>query len=79
MDDIRFVELQIEAVTNDMYRYLGWFPDEKEMLKKESVKAIDDLVLISQNSLPIEKVENRQTSILTLLLFSCWDNGDCPG
>jgi len=46
VDDLRFVELQIEAVTIDMYRYLGWFPDEKEILKKASVKAIDNLEVI---------------------------------
>jgi len=46
LDDIRLVELQIEAVTIDMHRYLGWFPEEKKMLKKASVKAIDDLELI---------------------------------
>lgn len=46
MDDIRLVELQIEAVTIDMHRYLGWFPEEKKKLKKASVKAIDDLELI---------------------------------
>lgn len=43
LDDVRFVELQISAVTTDMYQYLGWFPDEKEMLKKASAKAIDNL------------------------------------
>ncbi len=46
LDDIRFVELQIEAVTIDMHRYLGWFPEEKKMIKKASVKALDDLELI---------------------------------
>jgi len=48
LDDIRFVELQIEAVTIDIHRYLGWFPEEKKMLKKASVKAIDDLALIKR-------------------------------
>lgn len=43
LDDIGFVEWQLSAVTIDMYRYLGWFPNEKEMLKKASVKAISDL------------------------------------
>jgi len=26
--DVRFIELQIDAVTIDMDRYLGWFMDE---------------------------------------------------
>jgi len=43
LHDIRFIELQIEAVTIDMYRYLGWFFDRKEMMRKASAKAIDDL------------------------------------
>jgi hypothetical protein len=46
LDDIRFVQLQVEAVTIDMYLYLGWFPDEKDALKKASVKAIRDLEMI---------------------------------
>jgi len=46
LDDIRFVELQIEAVTIDMHRYLGWLPEEKEMLKKASVRAINSLEVI---------------------------------
>jgi len=46
LDDIRFVELQFSAVITDMYMYLGWFPEEKEMLKKASVKAISDLKTI---------------------------------
>lgn len=46
LDDIRFVELQIEAVTIDMYRYIDWFPEKKELIKKASVKAIADLELI---------------------------------
>jgi len=43
IEDIRFVDLQIDAVTIDMHRYLGWFFDKKDMMKKASVKAIDDL------------------------------------
>jgi len=46
MDDIRFVELQIDAVNIDMDRYIGWFPDEKEMLKKASIGAVNDLELV---------------------------------
>lgn len=46
LEDIGFVELQTSAVTIDMYRYLGWFPEEKEMIKKASVKAISDLKTI---------------------------------
>ncbi len=47
LDDIRFIELQIGAVTIDMYRYIGWFFDNKEMLKKASAIAIHDLGTIN--------------------------------
>lgn len=43
LDEIIYVELQIEAVTIDMHRYLGWFPNNKEMLKKASTIAVNDL------------------------------------
>jgi len=33
-------------LTIDMYRYLGWFPEEKKMLKKAPIKAIDNLEVI---------------------------------
>ena len=46
VDDIRLIQLQIEAVTIDMHRYLGWFPEEKEMLKKASIKSQHDLQAI---------------------------------
>ena len=46
IDDIKFSELQISAVKIDMHRYLGWFPDDKELLRKASLKAIDDLAAI---------------------------------
>ena len=46
LDDIRFVELQIDAVNIDMDRYIGWFFDKKEMLKKASTRAVNDLELV---------------------------------
>ena len=62
LDDIRLVELQIEAVTIDMHLYLGWFPEKKEMLKKASVKAIDDLINI-KNYLNQLKFTNDLTDL----------------
>lgn len=43
LDELVYVELQMSAVTTDMYMYLGWFADEKDWIKKASVKAINDL------------------------------------
>ncbi len=43
LDDIRFVDLQILAVMIDMDRYLGWLFSEKGMVKKASIKAVNDL------------------------------------
>ncbi|MHA1676296.1 MAG: hypothetical protein ACTSU6_03875, partial [Candidatus Njordarchaeales archaeon] len=48
MDKMAFIQLQISAVTTEMYRYLGWFPDEKEWIKEASEKAIVDLDEIRQ-------------------------------
>lgn len=43
MDKMAFIQLQISAVTTEIYKYLGWFPDEKEWIKEASEKAIVDL------------------------------------
>ena len=70
IDDIRFVELQIEAVSIDMYRYLGWLFEEKEMTKKASVKAIDNLTIIKdylkQISFTDEMLELRDSNLLII-------------
>ena len=78
LDDIRFVELQIEAVTIDMHRYLGWFPDEKEMLKKASVKALDDLELIKdylrQLDFAEQLIELKESNLtITDMLIGIYD------
>lgn len=46
LDDIGFVELQFSAVTIDMQIPLGWFPNDGDMIKTASVKALDDLKTI---------------------------------
>ena len=43
LDKILFSDLQLQAVTVDMYLYIGWFPEEKEEMKEASQKAISDL------------------------------------
>lgn len=43
LEELRFAEGQLGAVTTDMYLYLGWGFDEKEAMKEASVKAIADL------------------------------------
>lgn len=43
LDELRFVELQLSAVTTDMYQYLGWGADEKEAMKEASLRAISEL------------------------------------
>ena len=61
LDELIFMELQISAVTTDMYMYLGWFPDKKEWIKEASARAINDLTeirtRISGLNLPTELVE----------------------
>ena len=39
LDKILFSDLQLQAVTVDMYLYLGWFPEEKEGMREASQKA----------------------------------------
>jgi len=43
LDELAFIGLQIQAVDIDMYLYLGWLPEEKELMKEASKKAIADL------------------------------------
>jgi hypothetical protein len=46
LDQLRFTELQLSAVTTDMYLYLGWGMDEKKAMKEASLRAISDLDLL---------------------------------
>ena len=62
LDDLKFVEMQISSVVIDMQRYLGWFPDDKNMMKKAAVKAIDDLINI-KNYLNQLKFTNDLTDL----------------
>ena len=39
IDVLRLSELQMSAVKIDMHRYLGWFPDDKVILRQASLKA----------------------------------------
>ncbi|MGD9014841.1 MAG: hypothetical protein PVI33_02305 [Candidatus Omnitrophota bacterium] len=48
LEKLAFLELQIGAVTTEMYMYLGWFPDNKEGIKQASGEAIVDLDEIRQ-------------------------------
>ena len=43
LDELRFEELQLSAITTDMYLYLGWGIEEKEAMKEAAGKAIADL------------------------------------
>lgn len=43
LDDLRFAELQLSAITGDMYLYIGWEMEEKEAMKAAAGKAIADL------------------------------------
>ena len=81
LDDIRFIELQIDAVTTDMYRYLGWFFDEKDMMKRASIKAISDLRTIKdylqQISFTDDLLELRDINITIIdNLIQTYDNID---
>jgi len=42
LDSISYYDLQVGAVTTDMYLYLRWLPDEKEAMKKASGEVEDE-------------------------------------
>jgi len=58
LEDLRYVELQISAVTVDMQRCLGWFPEEKGMMKEAAVKAVDELKGIRDYLVQLELTGN---------------------
>lgn len=43
LDELAYADLQISAVTVDMAKSLGWFPDDKEAMKAAAVRADRDL------------------------------------
>ena len=42
LDSMGYYNLQVDAVTTDMYLYFGWLPDEKEAMKKASDEVEDE-------------------------------------
>ena len=42
LNSISYYNLQVDAVTTDMYLYFGWLPDEKEAMKKASDEVEDE-------------------------------------
>lgn len=48
LDSMSYYNLQVGAVTTDMYLYFGWLPDEKEAMKKASNEAILRLEYIKE-------------------------------
>lgn len=67
LDELRYIDLQLAAVTTDMYLYLGWPPEEKDMMKDASQKAITDLNEIKNHltglSLPNELVNLKHMNL----------------
>lgn len=67
MDKMAFIQLQISAVTTEIYKYLGWSPDEKEWLKEASEKATADLDEIRQQvtelKLPKQLTKLKKTNL----------------
>ncbi len=43
LDEIIFANFQLEAVTIDMERFLGWYFEDKELIEEGSQKALKDL------------------------------------
>jgi len=48
LQDLRFIDYQLGAVSTDMHLYLGWAFDDKQAMKEASEKAILDLKELEQ-------------------------------
>jgi hypothetical protein len=79
MDDIKFAEVQMVAVTIDMDRYLGWFPDEKDIIEQASIKAVSDLKEVERylNALQLtgDLAELRDTQLAILPAMTKYYDG----
>lgn len=54
MDELIYTEIRIAAVTVDMYMYLGWMPEEKDLMRDNSKQAILDLDAIRTDLINLE-------------------------
>ena len=41
--EMRYADLQVMAVTTDMFLPLGWYPEDKEAIQSDSFQAVKDL------------------------------------
>jgi len=70
LDKILFSDLQLQAVTVDMYLYIGWFPEKKEWMREASQKAINDLEELAsfvKESNPPKSLVNLKEEFLKLI------------
>jgi len=74
LDEIRFADLQIEAVFIDMERYLGWYPDDKKRIKHAAEKAVLELKAVkdflNQLILPDNLAELKEEQIELIVALS---------
>ena len=74
LDALSFINTRITAVTIDMYRYLGWFADDKDVLARAAENSIGELAAINgdlealqvpEELAPIKDLEARMAGTLT--------------
>ena len=73
LDELAFINTRITAVTIDMYRYLGWFADDKEVLARAAEKSVGELtgihgdleaLQVPEELVPTKDLEVRMTGDL---------------
>ena len=71
-DDLRFVELQLSAVTTDMDLYLGWRSEEKAAMKEAARKANADLAALKMRVVAINSLKGQAPlQETTLKMIDC--------
>jgi len=68
--DLYYYEQQLVALLVDVYRYIGWLSDEKDLMKNDSQRALERLTVISEKASELtvpEEAEDVQRNFLSLL------------
>lgn len=72
-DELAYVDLQLSAISIDMSKYLAWFFDDKETMKKVSQENIDDLdkirAYIENLDMPKELAEIKDMNLRVIDIF----------
>jgi hypothetical protein len=73
-DELAFVEMQVDAVTEDMYGVLGWYSDDTERIRKvsqlniEELKNIKEILKRIETSPNLDEMKNLESLVITKLI-----------